>query len=337
MSHSVLVVGLGRFGRAIASLASDAGYRVWASDTTVEVPPELEAPPDVLTRASTVLLAVPVQEIESVVRRLAPALGPEHLVLDVASVRAPVEEAMRRVLGTRVPWVGTHPLFGPSSLALGERPLRVVVCPNDMHPEATARARALYTSMGCEVIEEDAQAHDRSMAYSHALAFFLAKGMLDIDANARTTFVPPSFRAMLRTIEAVQSDAGHLFYAIEALNPFSAEARSELLAALSRLDDELRQASVDATYDAGLFEIPDLGQAAPELRETRDLIDELDRRLVRLIAQRTEPPCAPGERRVSACYPCGILRAREPCSRSGARGRPVKGWTRSPSAGSSRN
>jgi prephenate dehydrogenase len=288
VDEPILIVGYGRFGRAIGDLLIDSGQRVHAYDTLPSVPSELRAPPDLLDGPTIILLSVPVTAVAEAVAALSPSLGREHLVVDVSSVRGPVEEALGLVLGDRVPWVGSHPLFGPSSIALGERPLRVVVCPNELHPGAADRARSLYKSIGCEVIEEEPAAHDRSMAYSPALAFFLAKGLLDIDATARTRFVPPSFRSMLQTIEAVRSDAGHLFYAIEALNPFSADARAELMAALSRLDDELAQASLRPPSDGGVFEIPDLGDAAPELRETRDLIDELDREIVRMMARRCE-------------------------------------------------
>lgn len=267
---------------------SSAGHTVYASDPSAPVPVSFVPPPDLLAGEATVLLAVPVSAIGEVVGHWEPSLEPHHVVMDVCSVRSPAEAAMREVLGNRVPWVGTHPLFGPSSIALGERPLRVVVCPNPQHPAAVLRARALYDSLGCEVLEEDAEAHDRSMAYSHALAFFLAKGMLDMDAPGRTRFVPPSFRSMLRTIESVQSDAGHLFYAIEALNPFASDAREELLATLSRLHEELESAGRHAPGPGGPFEIPDLGAAAPELREARDLIDDLDRDIVRLVGRRQE-------------------------------------------------
>lgn len=288
MNDSVLIVGYGRFGRAIADLLTEGGYRVWARDPHVPIPADLVPTADALAGVSLVLICVPVAFVESVLRELRPILRPDQLVIDASSVRAPADDAMNRVLGSDIPWVGTHPLFGPSSLAMGERPLQVVVCPNAQHPTAAGRARALYVSLGCDVIEEDAEAHDRSMAYSHALAFFLAKGLLDIDATERTLFIPPSYRAILGTVDAVRSDAGHLFFAIENLNPFSPDARRELLAALERLDEELRQAAVDDTPDAAAdFVIPDLGEAAPELREVRDVIDDLDQRLVHLIAQRT--------------------------------------------------
>ncbi|NNF27475.1 MAG: prephenate dehydrogenase/arogenate dehydrogenase family protein, partial [Gemmatimonadetes bacterium] len=288
MNTPVLIVGFGRFGRALAGMLSTAGHPVYASDPAAHIPENLAAPQGLLAGEATVLLAVPVSAIEDAVGHWGPALDARHLVMDVCSVRSPAEGAMRDILGSRVPWVGTHPLFGPSSIALGERPLRVVLCPNELHPEAAERARALYESVGCEVLEENPEDHDRSMAYSHALAFFIAKAMLDMDAPGRTRFVPPSFQSMLRTIESVRSDAGHLFYAIEALNPFASGAREELLATLSRLHDELESARDQPPGAVGSFDIPDLGAAAPELRQARDLIDDLDRDIVRLVGRRQE-------------------------------------------------
>ncbi len=288
MTEPVLIVGFGRFGRAIAGLSAAAGRVVYAVDPHTTVPPEFQPPRDLLTGDTILIVAVPVASVEEVTAQLAPDLGPNHLVMDVSSVRSPAEAAMRKSLGERVPWIGTHPLFGPSSIALGERPLTVVICPNELHPDAAGRARAFYWSIGCEVVEEDPVAHDRTMAYTHALAFFLAKGLLDMDVPGRTRFVPPSFRSMLQTIESVRSDAGHLFYAIEALNPYAPGAREELMSALSRLHDELAVTQPDASSGRQAFKIPDLGAAAPELRETRELIDDLDHDIVRLIARRGE-------------------------------------------------
>jgi hypothetical protein len=55
---------------------------------------------------------------------------------------------MTQVFGLAQPWVATHPLFGPASLARGERPLRVVVCPNPLHPEPVRRVVALFDRLG---------------------------------------------------------------------------------------------------------------------------------------------------------------------------------------------
>jgi prephenate dehydrogenase len=143
--------------------------------------------------------------------------------------------------------------------------------------------------MGCIVTEQDAAEHDRAMARSHALAFFVAKALIDMGAGGDLPFTPPSFQAMARAIEMVRTDAAHLFVPIERENPYAAEARQELLDALSKVHNRIEapEGTVESRQERQpSLDIPDLGPQAPELMETRDLIDELDRDLVRLLARR---------------------------------------------------
>jgi prephenate dehydrogenase len=196
---------------------------------------------------------------------------------------------MREVLGAEHPWVGTHPLFGPLSLAKAERPLRVVVCPNPQHPEAGPRARRFYERLGCEVIEQTPEEHDRVMAHTHALTFFVAKGMIDAGTGLNVPFAPASFQALARTIETVRSDAGHLFTAIQHENPFASEARERLLEALREIHRELEAVPPEpATSDVERLAIPALESGVPELEETREHIDQLDHELVELLSRRAE-------------------------------------------------
>jgi len=295
--EGIAIIGFGRFGAAMAQLANDAGIAVKAWDPERDIPGEWQATSrqELLQGSGPVVFAVPVHSLEQALDEWAPHLRADHLVIDVSSVKHGPNLSMEKVLGERVPWIGTHPLFGPSSIALGQRPLRAVVCPNPMHPEAADRAEALYLQLGCEVQVEDANTHDHSMAYSHALAFFVAKGMLDLEELQKLAFAPPSFQAMQSTIDAVRSDAAHLFLAIERANPYAAEARQKLLETLGQVHHDLEALdqeevglgiSGDQDEHTARLEIPSLGAQAPELRQTRDLIDELDGDLVALLARR---------------------------------------------------
>lgn len=287
---TVGILGYGRFGAALAELLSESGHQIRALDPHSPVPPGRAASSlaSLVDGARFVFVAVPVTATTDALRALRPLLTPQHVVCDVASVKVGPEEAMASILGNDVPWVATHPLFGPSSIALGERPLRVVVCPNPRHPTATDQARALYQSLQCEVLEQDASTHDRVMADTHALAFFVAKGLMDMGASEDLPFAPPSFQAMARTIEAVRSDAGHLFFTIQRDNGFAADARRRLLDALTQVHDQVEAWEGPVTEDTREFRIPSLGPQAPELRETRDLIDECDEQLVGLLARRAQ-------------------------------------------------
>ena len=302
--ESVALLGYGRFGRALGQLLAEGGVPHRAFDEHAEVPREFRADSlaELARGAAFVVVAVPVPRMKGALLALRPHLDPSQIVFDVGSVKVLPERALREVLGDRIPWTGTHPLFGPLSLARAERPLRVVLCPAAAHPQAAARTRALYERIGCEVVVQTPEGHDRVMAHTHALTFFVAKGMIDAGAATEVPFAPPSFQAFARTIETVRSDAGHLFAAIARDNPFAPEARKELVRSLASIDAALdaEASSHSATIadgdaddandanDAEPLSIPDLGSRSPELKETRDHVDAIDHEIVRLLAQRMQ-------------------------------------------------
>jgi prephenate dehydrogenase len=286
---TVAIVGFGRFGRALGGLLDEAGlaWRAWDSRAEVPEAHRAQSAPDALQGATHVVVAVPVSAMRAVLEDLRPHLTPAQLVLDVGSVKVRPVQALHDVLGSRIPWVGTHPLFGPLSLAMAERPRQVVLCPNPLHPDAAPRARAFFERLGCELLEQTPEGHDRVMAHTHALTFFVAKGMVDAGSGVDVPFAPASFRSLSRTIQLVRSDAGHLFSAIQHENPFAREARAHLLQALQTVHREL-----DAQpTEVGFAEEPEpappaLEAGLPELRETRALIDQVDQELVELLARR---------------------------------------------------
>ena len=282
------ILGFGRFGRALGSLLQEAGhvYRAW--DPVAEVPAEHRAAGirQLTEDHEALVLAVPVPALDDVLKGLRLHLRPDQLVFDVGSVKVGPCALLDAILGAEIPHVGTHPLFGPVSLARAERPLRVVLCASPRHPVAADRLESLFRSLGCEVLRQSPEDHDRIMATTHALTFFLAKGLLAVGAGAELPFTPPSFHAIAHTLESVREDAGHLFTALQNENPFAAGARLGLLDALSAIHQSLAEAAESGGGEQ--LSIPDLGTRSPELQEARDHIDVLDQELVALLARRTE-------------------------------------------------
>jgi prephenate dehydrogenase len=283
------IIGYGRFGAAFAGLCGEQGWSVAAWDP-VQAPPEALACaglPDLLDRAEALVLATPVPALREVLERLRPHLRPGHWVMDVGSVKVGPTEVMASVLGADWPWAAAHPLFGPVSLAEAERPLRVVVCPNDLHPEAVDAARRLWEALGCEVIAQDPHTHDQGMARTHALAFYLAKGLLDAGAGEGVEAPPPSFQALARSIALVRGDAGHLFRVLQLENPYARAARRRLLGALQAIDRALEEeAEAPAGRPGASLDIASTPTPADDLRGTRDLIDAVDRELLALLERR---------------------------------------------------
>lgn len=182
---------------------------------------------------------MPVANMHDALLELRPLLHPRQTVIDVGSVKLRPCALMGDLLGARIPHAGTHPLFGPLSLARDERPLRTVLCASAQHPEAAKRTRRLFQSLGCEVIAQGPAAHDQAMAHTHALTFFIAKALVEMDVGEDLSMAPPSFLGLAQMLAAVRSDAGHLFAAIQRENPYAAKARAQLLETLSTIHRQL--------------------------------------------------------------------------------------------------
>ena len=285
---TIAILGYGRFGRALGSLILQNGQRFRAYDPCAEIPAEYGATSAEMAvkGAEWVVLAMPVARMEASLKALRPHLGADQTVLDVGSVKVGPCALLDGVLGGEIPHVGSHPLFGPLSLARAERPLRVVLCPSPWHPGAVARTKAWFQGLGCEVLELDPETHDRNMAQTHVLAFFVAKGLLDVGVGEEMPFAPPSFLGLKYTLEAVRADAGHLFAAIQRENPFAAEARARLVEALSSIHQRLAEDADSENFIP--MAIPDLRERSPELRAVRDLIDDVDREILTLLNRRTQ-------------------------------------------------
>ena len=124
------------------------------------------------------------------------------------------------------------------------------------------------------------------------LAGLLAFGQVPIAAEADAGSDSGSDAGKKAPVDISPKDpvaAGKAKHAFEQENPCAADARQELLDALSRVHNELETsgAVVDGAEDRPeSLGIPDLGLDGPELMETRDLIDEVDLELIRLLARR---------------------------------------------------
>jgi len=232
--------GYGCFGRAFADLLQRAGHAVRIHDPHAEVPAALACatPAAALAGAEWVVLAMPVPRLEAALRELRPLLEARHTVIDVGSVKEHPCALLDAYLGEAIPHAGTHPLFGPLSLARGE-PLRTVLCASARHPQAAERTRALFESLDCTVIAQDAATHDRAMAKTHALAFFIARALTEMGVGDDLSMAPPSFLGLANMLAAVRGDAGHLFTAIQRENPYAEAARAELLEHLDAIHRRL--------------------------------------------------------------------------------------------------
>lgn len=235
------IVGFGSFGRFMAGhLRSRFDVRVHdlldidaeAARVGVAVAPFAD-----VVASEIVVLAVPVQDMEGVLRDVAAQPELPRLVVDVGSVKVKPLELMARYLPEEVEVVGTHPMFGPQSGREGIAGLKVVVCPLRCSCLDDLR-RFLAGDLELAVIEMTAEEHDAEIAYIQGLTHWIAKALREIhlpDLELATV----AYRHLLKIEEILRDDSAALFRTIQAENPFAAGARAELLAKLSEIEESL--------------------------------------------------------------------------------------------------
>jgi prephenate dehydrogenase len=182
------VIGVGRGSKNIAR-ALDL--------TVIDAAGGLDAA--TLTDAGLVLLAVPVGQMPSVMRALAPLLGGRTVVTDAGSTKQDVIEMARRELGGSLArFVPGHPIAGTeksgaeaafAGLYRGRKVVLTPLAEND--PDAVALVRGAWERCGARVFEMKPEEHDAVLAsvshLPHALAFVLVD-LIAQQVNAKQLF-----------------------------------------------------------------------------------------------------------------------------------------------------
>ena len=114
-----------------------------------------------------VVVSVPIDATEPVIRAIGPRLRDDALLMDVTSIKEAPVAAM--LASTRASVVGTHPMFGPNVHSLQGQ--RVVVCRARGDEWANWVARMLQ-ARGLMVQETTPAHHDRIMSVVQVLTHF---------------------------------------------------------------------------------------------------------------------------------------------------------------------
>lgn len=204
-----------------------------------------------LAKADAVIVATPLAAIVPTLAALEPDAGAE-ILLDVASVRAPVEDHVRRT-PSGPPIVGLHPMAGRSAQGFAAadpalfagRPF-LVVPTQRADARAMAVAGEIARAAGGVVTVCSAAEHDRIIAVisalpltvSAALSLAAADGVRDL-----TSLAGPGFRDTTR-LALTSLDLGEAMLSANAANVVDAIAR------LRRILDQIEQAVADGNVAA---------------------------------------------------------------------------------------
>lgn len=283
VSGPVLVIGAGLLGSSIGLGLAAHGVETWVSDispTTEAVSEDIGAGRSVARLADEVGEQAAREEIDPqlvvvatppdvAARTIVTALAdyPRAVVVDIASVKQPILEAVRATGADLSRYVGTHPMSGREKsgpvAARGElftsRPW--VICEHDDVARETVRiARGLASDLGANVTYLDAEEHDETVALvSHipqVMSSLLASRLRDTpleslslagqglrdttriaasDAGLWVQILSANARPVVETLYDVRRDINRLIATLE--NPTADGARLDIAELMTQGND----------------------------------------------------------------------------------------------------
>ncbi|MGQ0640584.1 MAG: bifunctional chorismate mutase/prephenate dehydrogenase [Gemmatimonadaceae bacterium] len=267
-----IVGGHGRMGRLFSAMFADLGHRVLIVDLDTDL-----SAADAAAVSDVVVISVPIDRTEAVIRAIGPALQPEALLTDLTSVKEQPVEVM--LASTQASVVGMHPMFGPSVHTLQGQ--RVVLCRARGDGWADWLSHTL-TAHGMVITETTPAHHDRVMSIVQVLTHYQTQVMgltlarLGVPLEETLSFTSPVYMLELYMTARHFAQSPALYGPIEMRNPRAAEVTAALRAAAEEVAGVIERRD-QAAFTALFDEVRDyLGSFTTEaLQQSSYLVDRI--------------------------------------------------------------
>lgn len=188
---------------------------------------------------AALFVAVPLTRTGEVVAELA-ARRPRGTIVEIASIKAPVEPALQAARSAGLSVLSLHPMFGPGKRI--DEPMKWVHAALG-DPAAELRALAPWLGHpGVELVTVPFQRHDRLMgwllglAHLSSLLFGAALSRSGVDPEELAACASTTFDKQLATARSVLAEDPGLYLDIQHLNPHRAEVYAATREALDELE-----------------------------------------------------------------------------------------------------
>ncbi len=188
-------------------------------------------------QADCIVLCMPEPAILAGLEALLGAARADACVADIASVKTRVAARVTEA-GGQAGYLGLHPMFAPAEDFAGRNLVVVRIREN----AATARLEALAATWQARLTQLTAEAHDRLTAcvqvlpHAALLALGTALSASEPDAEAAEPVATPVHETLLSLLARMLRGRNETYWSIQTDNPYAAEARAGLIAALTELD-----------------------------------------------------------------------------------------------------
>jgi prephenate dehydrogenase len=214
----IAIIGAGKMGRWFTKFFKEEGYSVVVSSRTREKLLVLKDEFDVeiaednveaIEGASRVLLCVPLENLEAVLKEIGPHIRSKQVVMDICSIKEIPVNLLHKYAGNGKV-LGTHPVFGPGAKSIkGQNYVLTPVSDEEMR--FAVKFGRWLEEKGAKVVVSSPRDHDELMSVVLGLPHFLGLVVGDT-LLSYTNFVEAkdvagaSYRLLLTLAAAVASE-----------------------------------------------------------------------------------------------------------------------------------
>jgi len=242
--EKILIIGYGNFGKLMTSQLKDSFDIFIADKKSIEnfdsnkIITAETVSSDLMKDIKAVIFAVPVQFLQEAVDEWRDKIHKHSFILDVSSVKVyPLNILKKSFSGYKI--IGTHPLFGPESVAKKISDLKVVVCNISATKKDLQSLTNLINKLNYEVIEMTADEHDKQIAQVQVLSHFIGFALREFDLKSDLPLKTLAYRKLYDLYENILNDTDELFYTIQHYNPYAKKMRERFIDSLIKLNKKL--------------------------------------------------------------------------------------------------
>jgi prephenate dehydrogenase len=177
---------------------------------------------EAVKQAKVIILSVPLDNFEAVVKEIAPYVRQEQLVMDVTSLKTKPVEIMHRYI-KKGSILGTHPVFGPGAKSAANQNF-VLTPTNEKETALAEKVKHYLVKKKANVTIITPQEHDRMMSVVLGLAHFIAIVSADTllgfeNFQEMKKIGGTTFKLLYTLIESVVSEDPELYASLQMSFP----------------------------------------------------------------------------------------------------------------------
>jgi len=173
-------------------------------------------------RADRILICVPIENFEEVVKEIHSHVRPDQVVMDICSVKEVPVKIMHDYIRAGIT-LGTHPVFGPGVKSIKNQ--NFILTPTDKKEEVFAEDfKSWLEERGANVFVMSPRKHDELMSVvlglPHFLGLVVCDALLDYGNFLETKRVAgASYKMLLTLAEAVASEETEFYASLQMMLP----------------------------------------------------------------------------------------------------------------------